>query len=146
MTDSFTITDALTGLMLALGSIMDIKEKKLSLLFLSICGAVAVPAALISGDTEELLPKLAGLTLGFGILLLGKISGCLGTADGVLIMLLGLVYGGSSAGELLMYSLLFAAAASFILIVFRKADIKTTLPFLPFLFAGFIVFTLRKGG
>ena len=64
-------------------------------------------------------------------------------ADGILILLIGALYGPAGSGEQLMYALLLAAIAAILLIAFRHAGRKTALPFVPFLLGGFVLFLIR---
>ena len=67
----------------------------------------------------------------------------MGSADGVMLLLLGAMYGLNEGGELMMYALILAAVVSIFLIAVRHAGRKDTLPFMPFLLAGFLLFQIR---
>ena len=130
-----------TAVMLLAGSIMDIRDKTVPALYLVIAAAGSLLTAILyKGETGEML---LGLIPGAALLIAGKLSGCVGEADGVLLLLLGGMYGLRDGGELMMYALLLAAAVSVFLIAVRHAGKKDTLPFIPFLLAGALMFDLR---
>ena len=130
-----------TALILLGGSVMDIRKKSVPVAYLIIAAAGSLAVTLLHlGEGREIL---LGLIPGAVILVVGKLSNCVGMADGVMLLALGAMYGLRDGGELMMYSMLLAAIASILLITFKHAGKKDTLPFLPFLFAGFLLFRLR---
>ncbi len=130
-----------TALILLGGSVMDIRKKSVPVAYLIIAAAGSlVMTFLYFGEAGEIL---LGLIPGVVLLIAGKLSDCVGMADGVMLLVLGAMYGLRDGGELMMYSMLLAAVASVLLIALRHAGKKDTLPFIPFLLAGFILFRLR---
>lgn len=130
-----------TVLILLSGSIMDVKDKTVPALFLVTAAAGSIiMAVLFKADAKEML---LGLIPGVALLIVGKLSGCVGEADGIMLLLLGGMYGLRDGGELMMYALLLAAVVSIFLIAVKHAGKKDTLPFIPFLLAGFMLFHLR---
>ena len=86
-----------------------------------------------------------GSLIGMVLLLAGKFSGgCIGMADGIIIALLGGMFGYPDTLLLLMYAILIAAGFSILLIVLKKAGRKTTIPFFPFLLLGYLLVFIRK--
>ena len=130
-----------TGGILLAASIMDIRKKALPVDYLIFCtfGSLVI-LIMQQAKLQELWP---GLLPGLVLLLVGKLTACVGEADGVLVLLLGGMYGIAGSGEMLSYALLLAAAAAIVLIALRHAGRKTTLPFVPFLLGGFLLFFLR---
>lgn len=126
-----------TGIALLFGSVMDVKTQKLPVWFMAVfgVGSVVLIAVRYPGEWQQ---KGIGLLLGASLLLVGKLSGCIGVADAVMVMIMGLLYGGTGCGEQLMIAVLFTATVAVGLIVLHRADAKTRIPFLPFLTAGFI--------
>ena len=59
-----------------------------------------------------------------------------------MVMIMGLLYGGTGCGEQLMIAVLLTAIAAIVLIVMHRADAKSRLPFVPFLAAGFLVYLI----
>ncbi len=136
------LKDIWTAVMLFSGSIMDIRKKSVPVLFLVLAAAGSTLMSILDQcDTKE---KLLGLIPGGALLAVGKLSGCVGSADGVMLLLIGAMYGLREGSELMMYSLLLAAAVSIFLIALRRASRKDTLPFIPFLLAGFLLFMIRS--
>ena len=130
-----------TVAMLFSGSVMDIRKKSVPVLFLAVAaaGSAVISIVFVTDRSEMLL----GLIPGGAMLAVGKLSGCIGSADAVLLLLLGAMYGLRQGGELMMYALLLSAVVSIFLIVSKRAGRKDTLPFIPFLLAGFMLFQLR---
>lgn len=126
-----------TGIALLLGSIMDWKTQRLPVWFMAVFGAgsLVLIAVQYPGDWQQ---KGIGILLGGSLLLVGKLSGCIGVADGVMVMIMGLLYGGAGCGEQLLIAVLLTAVIAVILIGSRRADAKTRIPFVPFLAAGFL--------
>lgn len=130
-----------TFAMLLCGSVMDIRKKELPRVYLLVCGLIC--ALLVFPGKPEWSELLFGLLPGLVMWIVGKLSGCIGAADAVLVLCLGALYGLSGSGEQLMYALLLAAIAAILLISLKHAKKESTLPFIPFLFAGFLFFCLR---
>ncbi|MCR5250337.1 MAG: hypothetical protein K6E50_07010 [Lachnospiraceae bacterium] len=130
-----------TGGILLAGSVMDIRRKALPVSYLIFCAIGSVVILILQqADLRELC---IGLVPGLVLLLCGKLTSCVGAADAVLMMLLGGMYGIGGGGEQLMYALLLAAIAAIFLIMMHRAGRKSTLPFVPFLLGGFLLYMLR---
>lgn len=122
-----------TWLLLLMGSIYDIKYKALPWWFLA-GGAVAALVLAVVLRPVELWKMVGGLVLGmllFGISFLT--GGALGKGDGIIIGIIGLNLGFPIVFSVFSGALLLAAVLSIVLIIFKKVNRKTTLPFLPFL-------------
>lgn len=138
---SILVKEIWTAVMLFSGSVMDIRKKSVPVLFLAAAAAGSTVMTLIFvTDRSEML---LGLIPGGALLAVGKLSGCIGSADAVLLLLLGAMYGLRQGGELMMYSLLLSAIVSIFLIISKRAGRKDTLPFIPFMLAGFLLLQLR---
>ncbi len=133
--------DYLTFAILLAGSVMDIRKKELPRGFLLLSALLC--ALLVLLGKPEWFELLLGLLPGVVMWIAGRLSGCIGEADAVLVLCLGAMYGLSGSGEQLMYALLLAALAAIFLISLKHAKKRSTLPFVPFLFAGFLLFCLR---
>ncbi|MBP5608818.1 MAG: hypothetical protein J6X66_11225 [Lachnospiraceae bacterium] len=123
------------------GSVADIRKKSVSAVYL-IAAAVGSLIIILNslGEPREIL---LGLIPGGIMLIAGRLSDSVGPADGVMLLILGAMYGLREGGELMMYSMLLAAVVSIFLIALKHAGKKDTLPFIPFLLAGFLLFRLR---
>ncbi len=126
-----------TGIALLAGGWMDVKTQRLPVWFMAVfgTGSLLLIAAQYPGDWQQ---KAIGLLLGASLLLVGRLSGCIGMADAVMVMILGLLYGGAGCGEQLMIAVLLSAVTAVVLIVLHRADAKSRIPFVPFLAVGFL--------
>lgn len=125
-------------LILLISAVYDIKNKSVSVKILVIAGIISITCGIcqlyydstIYTEACSLIP--GAFVLGLSYLTKEQI----GYGDGLMILFLGPVFGlinvliGLCAG--LMISALFSA----VLLIFKKAGKKETLPFLPFLTAG----------
>lgn len=103
---------------------------------------------LLGGSISEVLPEIVeGFVPGALMLLGGKLSReSIGYGDGVVLCFLGVIYGARDTLEILMYGLLLAAVVSVVLLTVGKKNKKMTLPFVPFLSIGLLLYFVRKGG
>ena len=120
---------------------MDVRVRRLPVWFLLAFGLGSVALILMADPADW--QQVIGVLLGGSLVLLGKWSGCIGMADGIVVMILGFLYGGTGCGKLVMTAVLFSAVVAVVLIALHRADAKTRLPFLPFLAAGHVVFLLQ---
>lgn len=134
--------------MLAVNSIWDIREKGIpeKLLILEVISGIVLIAVNQEINWEkDWYFYVIGSLIGIVLILAGKFSGgCIGTADGIIIALLGGMFGYPDTLLLLMYAVLAAAGFSMILIVLKKAGRKTTIPFFPFLLLGYLLVSIKK--
>ena len=137
----YVMKECFTFAILLIGSVMDIRKKELPRVFLLLC--IIACALLVLFEKPEWIGLLTGLLPGVVMWIAGRLSGCIGEADSVLVLCLGAMYGLSGSGEQLMYALLLAAVVAIFLISLKHATKRSTLPFVPFLFAGFLLFCLR---
>lgn len=126
------------GIFLAISAIIDIKRKEVSVKILIIFGVVGL-ALYIIGRPISLVEEIGGILIGALILLLYHVTkGEIGEGDGWLLIVTGIFLGIGRNFELLMSGLLLAAVCSLFLILFKKADKKKEIPFIPFLFLGYM--------
>ena len=95
----------------------------------------------MTDSIADLLPDvLFGIAPGAVLLAIGRCSsGSIGAADAVMLMFLGLIYGVGDCLRFLLIALFIGGAAAVMLIVFRRADRKSRMPFYPFLLTGFLL-------
>lgn len=125
-------------LLLVYFSYEDIRFLKISACLL-LAGFVTAIIFLIWGRELSVGEYLAGGCLGILFLLCGTVSKNIGTGDGALIMLLGLLLGIRQLISVLFISLFLCAAAAAALCAAGKAKRGSRLPFVPFLLSGFCV-------
>lgn len=132
-----------TVIMLTAGSIWDIRGKRLpaGLLILDVLAGGILMAVNREIDWwKDGYLYVVGILIGIFLLLMGRFcGGCIGTADGIMIAIIGGVIGYQDTLLLLMNAILAAAVFSIVLIVIKKARWGTTIPFIPFLLLGYLM-------
>ena len=68
----------------------------------------------------------------------GVTHGKLGLGDAIVILAVGIWCGIDKTGLIMMIALVCAALTAAVLLIIKKATRKTALPFIPFIFAGYI--------
>lgn len=129
--------------MLAVGSIWDIRRKKLpaGLLIINIlAGGILIAANRDIDWRKDWRFYLTGVFIGLLLLLIGRFcEGCIGTADGIMTAVIGGIIGYRDTLLLLMNAILAAAVFSILLIVIKKVKRGTVIPFLPFMLLGYLM-------
>ena len=137
------------GFVLGLGSFIDIKKKSLPKTFLlaicSVSSVLIVIGYLLSVSSITYLQAGVGACIG-GVVMIASFfsNGCIGMADAVMVLLTGLLFGYMGSIEMTMYAIFFAAILSIILISLGKADRRTHIPFIPFIFLGYVLYSMRN--
>lgn len=126
------------GPVLAVLAIIDVKKKKIPVGPVLIMGVILLLIRLSSNLTAGefvcgLLPGVVFLAIAW------MTKEKIGVGDGLLMLCLGMGYRVEQMMAITGIALLVAAMFSMILIVLKKANRKTALPFLPFLFVGWMV-------
>lgn len=134
------------GLLICM-SIQDIRKKQISLWLLMTMAGFSVVMAIIGGWLENEIKKqifvraLLGILPGGIMVLFGKLSGgALGEGDGYTTVTLGIQLGIFSVIECLLQGMVLSGIYSGILLLTGKGNRKDTIPFLPFLTAGYAIF------
>ena len=117
------------------------------LLFFS--GSLICTALKIKGAPGELWDAsrdiMLGCLPGISLLLVGKLSGwAVGSADGIIVLVLGIYLGFWQVLSVLSGAFLTAVMAAGFLLAVKKKDRKYEIPFIPFVFAG-MVFSFMTG-
>lgn len=133
-----------TIMLLGIGSFFDIKWKKIPAA-LPVAGAVWAAVCVIwrimqkgAGEalSEALLSVLPGMAL---ILLSFATEKKVGAGDGLVLVLLGLYEGVKLAVPVFCLGLFLQSLLAVGLLILKKADRQTCIPFLPFLLAGRLI-------
>ena len=149
---------------LVAASIWDLKERCIPVWVFSLTGIVIVFLELVfilnemSGIMEEaeyaavavkqvmvtangiLTVKLGGMAVGFALLVISKLTqGQIGEGDGITFLITGFSLGFGDNFLLLLEALLLSFAWSLVLMFMKKINLKTSLPFLPFVLTAFII-------
>lgn len=125
----------LTGCWLLAASAVDIRSRRIPVWMLALGGTAAVLAVVCRcGFTSaECMDMIKGCIPGAILLLMAAATGKAGTADGFVLIFLGISTGGKICLVVFMLSLLLISMFSVILLVFRRVGRSTRLPYLPFL-------------
>lgn len=121
---------------LILCAIQDIKEKQLSVKMLVLFGGLFFTWSFLF-DTMPYEQRICGLLPGVAALFLAFLTKeQIGYGDAVCLLILGAVMTGGVILRAALAGLFLASACSIALLIGKKANRRTTLPFLPFLTAG----------
>ena len=134
----------LLGLFLMLLSILDIKEKRISVFFL-VCGCVLTGILLwfqISQGSIGWLEIFLGMLPGLFLLAVAWLSKGAGYADGIVLIWLGCLYGYKNGFLFLGSSLFLLALLSIVLLMLRMVKRNSQIPYIPFLTASFLFINL----
>lgn len=129
------------GIYIAILSLEDILKKSVPVALLA-AGVLYIPAGLIAEGAESFsfLDNILGLIPGAVLLIISFVSrGQIGIGDGCLVMMLGASLGIETVIRILTAALLLITVFSGVMLAMRKLKRKSTLPFIPFLFAGYIL-------
>lgn len=131
---------------LALCSLQDIKEKSLSIKMLVVSGAFSLALSLLF-DQISYECRIAAMLPGMAVFVLAFLTKeQIGYGDAACLAVLGNVVSADILFGAMMGGLLLLSACSIVLLVKKRADRRTTLPFIPFLTAGLIwQMLMRKG-
>lgn len=134
------------GALLFLCAIQDLLRKKIYMWIVGV-GAAAMLLCLPFCAGLPLLDRMGGLIIGLCIIILSVITaGKIGIGDGVLLCITGLGLGFWKNLELFGAALFLAAIVSILLLVLGLADRRMSIPFVPFLFAGYLILNLTAYG
>lgn len=124
-------------LCLFLFSIYDIRSQKIPTALLAIsglCVLIAESCLLYKGQTHIASYGIAVLP-GAILILTAYLTGKIGYGDGLVMLILGIAAGYKKSLVIFMISLMLAAILSALLLLLRKADRNTRIPFVPFITA-----------
>ena len=134
------------GILLAVGAWCDIKTKRLPVSLIIIGGMAGILyQCLVNGMVG--IVQFSGMAVGMlmiGISRIGKAG--IGLGDGVLFLVLGMFYPFFHMVELLTKSSILAGVYGLLLMGCRKGNLKTELPFVPFVLLQYILLQLMNGG
>jgi leader peptidase (prepilin peptidase)/N-methyltransferase len=126
------------GAMLLLTSIQDAVQKKICIWIVA-AGGFFIGIGLLLYQPLTIGNSLGGVFVGIVVIIISKATGGkIGMGDGLLLCVTGMGLGLWGNIELFAYALLAAAVISIILLIFRIADRKKSIPFVPFLFLSYL--------
>lgn len=123
---------------------LDLMKKKVYLWMPAAGGLISTVCIPFCNDIS-LINRMGGMAVGACVILLSFITGGkIGTGDGIILCITGLGLGLWGNMELFCLALFLAAGLSIILLALRKANRKMGIPFIPFIFAGYLI-TILSG-
>ena len=121
-------------------AISDVKRREIKIVYLIVAGAIGILALVISGEKSRIISSLFGIAIGLTVIVLAYLTkGGIGYGDGLLLCISALLLGVRNNIVLLFTGCFLSAIVSMFLLVIKKADRKTILPFVPFLIPAVIV-------
>lgn len=134
----------IAGIVLAGLAGIDIKRKSIPVLPVLGLGVTLLAFRLTEAETAKEL--LCGFLPGIVLTLISFFSKeGIGMGDALVLLCLGAGYRWEKVTAMLFGALCLAAVFSLVLLILKKADRKTELPFLPFLFFGWCIVMLGGG-
>lgn len=127
------------GILLFVTAIQDLRSKHISN-WIILAGAALICIGIPFTHSLTLMERGLGTLVGAGVILISKATGGkIGMGDGLLLCITGMGLGLWGNLELFVLSLFAAAIVSILLLIARLANRKTSIPFVPFLFLGYIL-------
>lgn len=128
------------GIYMAFLAFEDIMKKTIPVSFLWL-GILFIPVGLLTeGGSFSLTDNALGIIPGAVLLVISYVSrGQIGIGDGVLVAQVGASLGLEAIVRILTAALLLITAFSVIMLIFGKLKRKSTLPFIPFVFTGYLL-------
>ncbi len=134
----FMIQEGVLFGFLTVCSLQDMKEKKVKLGVLFWFAILGLVIHLVTFQ-QSLSEMAGGMLVGGGVLLLSFLTReSIGKGDGLLLMVTGLYLGMRQNMLLLLIGIFLAGICALFLFVFGKKRKKDDIPFIPFLFAGYL--------
>lgn len=134
------------GMALTAFALWDHKNKNLPLMPVFYLLAAGILFVCIK-ETDDLQNTLWGVGIGVALCGIAKLTGgSIGIGDGLLTLLTGIYMGGVFTFLCLCFAFLFSAVAALYLISFKKKGKRDSLPFVPFMLAGYIMTNWLQGG
>lgn len=126
------------GIVLLILAIQDLKSKKVSTWICLLSIALILIASFIY--KESMVNSFLGMAFGFIMLGVSKITGGkLGLGDGMILTFTGLGLGFWRNVEMFAMALFMAAIVSIVLLILKKVNRHSCLPFVPFLLLSYIL-------
>lgn len=153
MQEMFWLTEKIAAAVcLAVMSIQDIRQKKVSVWLILLLGAIGILFAIadlsgVAGAQNNMAGSspfwqlcLPGMVPGIVLCIISRLSGNrIGSGDGYVIMALGIHRGLWDILSCLLYGTVFCGLAGMLLLVMKRRRKEDTLPFLPFLTTGYVI-------
>lgn len=127
------------GALLLITALQDVRTKKISL-WIIIAGAILICAFIPFTQSITYIDRGVGVLVGLGVIITSRATGGkIGMGDGYLLCVTGISLGFWGNMELFATALFTAALVSIVLLIFKLADRKKSIPFIPFLFLAYLI-------
>lgn len=124
---------------LAVSAYRDWMEKKICIYGPLLCGIAGILLHVIFQERTH-VEVLGGVAVGGAVLLIAWLGrGCVGSGDGIMLIVSGIFLGFWRNLTLLLTALAMAAVAALFLLVVKRKERKYRLPFVPFLLAAYLL-------
>lgn len=133
-------------IVLIIEAVTDFRKKEINIPVLIILAAAAMGMFFLEKDIS-LMNVLTGFTEGAALVLVSFMTkGQIGIGDGILLAACGLMLGGKDNLVMFFFACLCSAVVSALIMIIKKADKKTKIPFAPFMIPGFLIMVLLSLG
>ena len=135
------IAGVLVGLMLLTAAIEDLRGMRIHAGLLIVFGAAAACARAAQGPFPEMPIRIAaGALVGTGLWLIAVITReAIGKGDALAVLFTGMGTGAPETLLVLTIALAGAALAGAVLLIMRRADKKSRIPFIPFIAGAYLL-------
>ena len=131
---------------LIIEAVTDFKKKEVNIIFPILLAVAAVVMLFFSKDIS-LINAIIGIAEGLLLILISVLTkGQIGLGDGILLAACGLMLGGRDNLIMFFFACLSSAVVSALIMIIKKADKKTKIPFAPFMIPGFLIMVLLSLG
>lgn len=135
--DESILVKIIVTILLSICCFFDVRKKQVPLIPIIIVGIIGMGYLIVR---EDRLSYIGGAIVGFLCIALGKLTKeALGYGDGYLLLAIGLMIGGRNNSILLVGSLFLSAFFAIGILIFKKGNRKSKIPFVPFLLATWIL-------
>ncbi len=124
---------------LGICAVYDYRTKTIPIWLFWIFGLLAVGFHLWQGSLVS-VSLLWSVGPGLALWIIGKCTEKIGEGDGLMLLVLGLYMGTLDSIRVFFWALMVVAAVSIGLLIGKKGNLRTEIPFAPFLLVSYIVF------
>jgi leader peptidase (prepilin peptidase)/N-methyltransferase len=130
--------------MLLIAGIIDIKSQKISRLYIALLMLVCVMTVIVDinqGTNQNIMSMLMGALIGICAVGISMMAGeQIGRGDGLVITAIGIVLGFRGVLGVVCLASLVMCVIAVILLILRKGNKNTRLPFIPAIFVGYAIY------
>lgn len=133
-------------IVLVIEAVTDFKKNEVNIIFPVLLAAAATVMFFFTKDIS-LINAIIGTGEGLLLILISLLTkGEIGMGDGILLAACGLMLGGRDNLIMFFFACLSSAVVSALIMLIKKADKKTKIPFVPFMIPGFLIMVLLSLG